>query len=187
MKKRFHIISGLILLSMTSISATAQQHEVVLEPPQLVEKYVYVPVLRVSPVYHYVTRTTPVRECWDEPVPGGGYGYYPGNRAGAALAGGLLGGVIGHQIGDGRGQDVATALGTIVGAQMGYDSAMGDYQGNIQYRSVCETVNKEEGFEVVQDGYQVSYLYQGKEFHTQLPYHPGERLKLKVQVEKAAN
>jgi uncharacterized protein YcfJ len=178
---------ALITLSLLSASATfAQDHEIVHEPPRYTTEYVYAKVTRVSPVYDYISHSKPVKECWDEPV-SGGYGHYRGNPVGGALAGGIIGGVIGHQIGDGRGRDLSTALGTIIGAQVGHDAAyVDDYSGGIQYRQVCEVVDRDDGFDVVQDGYQVSYRYQGKDYHAHLPYDPGDRIKLKVQVKQPA-
>jgi len=173
--------AALITCSLLAAPAAfAQPHEIVHEPPRYNTEYVYARVTRVSPVFDYLKRMQPVRECWDEPVAQSGQ-YYR-NPVGGALAGGLIGGAIGHQIGDGRGRDLSTALGTIIGAQMGHDSAYSDYNGPTHYREVCKVVEKENGFEVVQDGYQVSYEYEGKDYHARLPYDPGDRIKLRVQV-----
>ncbi len=171
------------LLSVLSGTAyAAERHEVILEPPQSVEKVVYAKVIRVSPVFHYVSNTTPVQECWDEPV--SQQRYYRGNDGSSTLAGGLLGGIIGHQIGHGHNRPISTALGTIIGAQIGHDSASrGSYTTHETYRNVCRVTERDDGFEVVQDGYKVSYLFEGKKYNTHLPYDPGARIKLKVRVD----
>ncbi len=176
------LLSALLLSVLSSTAFAAQQHEVILEPPQAVEKVVYAKVIRVSPVFHYVTRTTPVKECWDEPV--SQQRYYRGNSGSSTLAGGLLGGIIGHQIGHGHNRPISTAIGTIIGAQIGHDSASpGSYTTHETYRNVCQVTEQEDGLEVVQDGYQVSYLLDGKKYSTHLPYDPGARIKLKVSVD----
>jgi uncharacterized protein YcfJ len=173
-------IYSAVLLSVLSGSVFADQPEVILEPPQPVQKIVSAKVLKVSPVYHYVTNTRPVTECWDEPVTS--EHYYRRHDGSSTLAGGLLGGIIGHQIGHGRNRPITTALGTIIGAQIGNDAgAHGSYTTHETYRNVCRVVDKEDGFEVVQDGYQVSYLYKGKRYNTHMPYDPGSRVKIKVQ------
>lgn len=181
-KNNTYLFSAVLLSALSSTAFAAQQHEVVLEPPQTVEKVVYAKVIRVSPVFHYVTNTRPVKECWDEPV--SQQRYYGGNDGSSTLAGGLLGGIIGHQIGHGHNRPISTALGTIIGAQIGHDAARhGTYTTHETYRNVCQVTEKEDGFEVVQDGYQVSYLFEGKKYNTHLPYDPGARIKLKVQVD----
>ena len=181
--KQQKILSAL-LLSVLSGTAFAQKHEVVLEPPQVIEKYVYAKVTRVSPVYHYVEQTTPVKECWDEPV--SRERVYYGNTGGSTLAGGLIGGIIGHQLGHGRGRSATTALGTIIGAQIGHDAGgYRTYTDHETYRNVCQVIQKDDGFEVVQDGYQVNYEFEGKNYNTHLPYDPGDRIKLKVEVESS--
>ena len=160
----------------------AQPHEIVLEPPRYSSEYVYAEVTRVSPVFEYLKRTRGVRECWDEAVQYSGH--YSQNAIGTTLVGGVVGAAIGHQIGDGRGRDFSTALGTIVGARMGHDAAYSDFEGVPQYQRVCGTVQQDNGFEVIQDGYQISYRYAGKDYHARLPYDPGERIKLRVQVKE---
>lgn len=176
------ILSALLLSVLSSTAFAAQQHEVILEPPQAVEKVVYAKVIRVTPVFHYVTNTTPVKECWDEPV--SQHRYYRGNSGGSTLAGGLLGGIIGHQIGHGHNRPISTAIGTIIGAQIGHDSASpGSYTTHETYRNVCQVTERDDGFEVVQDGYKVSYLFEGKKYNTHLPYDPGARIKLRVSVD----
>ena len=165
--------------------AFAQEHEIVHEPPRYSTQYVYAEVTRVSPVFDYLKRTRTVRECWDEPVAVSG-GYYS-DPVGRTIAGGIIGGAIGHQIGDGRGRDLSTALGTIIGARMGQDTAYSGYADVPQYRRVCDMVDKDNGFEVVQNGYQVSYRHAGKDYHARLPYDPGDRIKLKIQVPESTD
>ena len=185
MHKYLTKFSAAVLLSVVSATAYADRskHEVVLESPQLSEKVVYARVIRVNPVYHYVTSTRPVTECWDEPVTE--QRYYGRHDGSSTLAGGLLGGIIGHQIGHGRNRPVATALGTIIGAQIGHDAGNhgSSYTRYETRRNVCRVVEHEEHYEKVQDGYQVSYLLEGEEYETHLPYDPGARIKLKVQVD----
>jgi uncharacterized protein YcfJ len=181
-KKQTAVLIGGVL---AATGALAQQHEIVLEPPTYSTQYVYAEVTRVSPVFEYLKRTNTVRECWDEPVANSGH--YHGNPVGDTLVGGIIGGAIGHQIGGGHGRDLSTALGTIIGARMGYESAYSGYGDVPQYRRVCDMVDKDNGFEIVQDGYQISYRHEGKDYHTRLPYDPGKRIKLKVQVLEPAS
>lgn len=150
--------------------------------------YDYAEVLNVAPIVRYVTVTTPVRECWDEqreyvvdrrPVNGGG----------AALFGAMLGGVIGHQFGSGRGNDAATAVGALLGAAIGSDAASRtprDYDREIHSRPVrrCQT-NYTSTEEERVDGYNVTYRYNGQKYRTRMPYDPGRRLRIRVDVRPA--
>jgi uncharacterized protein YcfJ len=153
---------------------------------ELFSEVVHARVLDVRPMYREVQVSTPVNECWEEPVTRRKQIEYGGDRVGATLAGGLLGGIIGHQFGKGRGQKVSTALGTIIGAQVGHDA--GDRRGDgesitytrfEQHCSQSQKVSYEERLE----GYRVTYQYQGKKYSTRMPYDPGDRIKLNVTVE----
>lgn len=146
----------------------------------------YGKVMSVTPIYREIKTSTPVRECWREPVTRSRNVHHGGHTAGSTLAGGLIGGIIGHQIGGGRGKKLATAVGTIVGAQIGHDSARGAHGASqttyTAYEDVCEVENKV-SYEQVLDSYRVSYKYKGNRYQTIMPYDPGKKIKLRVSVE----
>ena len=151
------------------------------------QQFVYAKVLEVKPLYDIITTSTPTKQCWQEPVKQtyrirNDHGH--GSAVGT-LAGGLIGGIIGHQFGKGRGKRVATAMGTLVGAQIGHDNAHESYaytdSETVSYRDVCEVTQKD-SYEKVIDGYQVTYRYKGNQYETRMPYDPGDRVKLKVNV-----
>ena len=150
--------------------------------------YAWGKVLEVTPIYHEIRRSSPVEECWQQPVREVRHTGH-NDIAGSTLAGGLLGGIIGHQIGKGNGRKVATAFGTIIGAQIGHDAARaahgaGDYSYT-RYEDVCETRHKVE-YEQVLDGYRVRYSYRGDEYETIMSHQPGKRIKLRVSVQPVA-
>ncbi len=140
-------------------------------------------VVEVRPIYREVRVSTPVRECYDEPV----YHTESGHpkSAGGMLAGGIIGGIIGHQIGDGRGRKIATAVGTLVGAQIGHDAVNGHRRHAepelAGYREHC-TTRQRVSYEEVVDGYDVTYKYRGRHYNIEMPYHPGKRIKVRVDV-----
>lgn len=151
------------------------------------EEVGYAKVIDVTPVYKEVRHSTPVKECWQEPVTRSKrVRSHSGNTAGATLAGGIIGGIIGHQFGKGRGNKAATAVGTIIGAQVGHDSARGShadsYTQYTAYEDFCEVKNHVT-YEEVLDSYQVTYRYHGQEYSTSMPYKPGKKLKVRVSVE----
>lgn len=151
--------------------------------------YDYAKVISSQPIVRYVDVKTPVRECWQDTE------YYtaynrPRGAAGSTLAGAIIGGVIGHQFGSGRGNDAATVAGGLIGAAIGNDSAYrraGMERGRVQYsRPVerCETVYRTHQEKRV-DGYDVLYSYNGQKYATRMPYDPGRRIKVRVDIRPA--
>jgi uncharacterized protein YcfJ len=151
--------------------------------------YDYAKVVDVEPLTRRVRVTTPTRECWDETrVDDRSYGG-PRTSAGGALLGAVIGGVIGHQIGSGRGRDAATAAGAVIGAGIGHRQAERRNAGNVppprEYTvQRCDTRYSEHWEERV-DGYRVTYVYNGRRQVTELPYKPGDRIRVRVDVSPA--
>ncbi|HLT91976.1 MAG TPA: glycine zipper 2TM domain-containing protein [Woeseiaceae bacterium] len=145
--------------------------------------YAYAKVLSVQPNVRYVTVRTPVQECWEETR------YYtvehrpPGNPVGT-LVGAVIGGVIGHQFGSGRGNDAATVAGVLTGAAVGSGVGRDRYYETTEYaRPVrrCQTrytTHEEERI----DSYRVVYTYGGQKYATDMPYDPGDRVRIRVDV-----
>lgn len=149
--------------------------------------YEFARVTAADPIVRQVRVEVPRKECFSEVQQ-----VYPERRGnvgvGPAIVGGLIGGVIGNQFGDGRGRRVATVAGTLIGASIANDTAArrARYDGVPEERVVerCD-VRYEERFEERIEGYRVRYLYNGREYSTQLPYDPGDRIKIRVAVEPA--
>ena len=146
-------------------------------------------VVDARPIYREVEVSNPVRECWDEPVIQSHRSTNHKSASGMAV-GGILGGVIGHQIGKGNGKKLATAVGTIIGAQIGHDAVNGHVQSGqgqghdsyTEYQQRCG-VRHQVSYEEVLDGYHVTYRYQGERYQIRMPYDPGKRIKLRIQIE----
>ncbi len=146
-----------------------------------IQHYDYARVIKAIPIYREVRVSNPVRECWEQPVT-----HTRNNMsAGGMVAGGLIGGIVGHQIGKGRGKKLATAVGAILGAHIGHDAVNGhvkhaqsDY---VEYQRHCDT-RQQVSYEEVIDGYKVSYRYKGERYNIEMPYHPGKRIKMRIQV-----
>jgi len=148
-------------------------------------QYDYAKVISAEPIINYVTVKTPVRECWEEMQ------YYTidhgARRApGGALVGAIVGGVIGHQFGSGSGNDAATAAGTIIGAAIGSERARQRYGVEEVARPVrrCETTFEERREERI-NGYRVTYRYNGQKYMTEMPYDPGRKLRIRVDIRPA--
>jgi len=150
--------------------------------------YDYAQVVSSQPIVNYVTVKTPVRECWEETQ----YytvNRYPGRNGGGTLLGAVIGGVIGHQIGSGRGNDAATVAGGLIGAAIGNDVSRRRHGQNVQEQHSrpverCKTSYREHREERI-DGYRVTYRYHGQKYMTEMPYDPGNKLRVRVDIRPA--
>ena len=147
--------------------------------------YDYAKVVDVQPLMTRVRVSTPERECWDETRVDDRD--RARTSAGGALIGAVIGGVIGHQIGSGRGRDAATAAGAVIGAGVGAHQAE-RRAGNLPPQEYtvqrCDTRYSDHWEERI-DGYRVTYVYNGRRQVTQLPYKPGDRIRVRVDVSPA--
>ena len=100
-----------------------------------------------------------------------------GNHAGRAILGGIIGGAIGNRFGRGHGRDASTALGILIGAGVGANKGQ---HNNPRRNCYIETHYREENRFM---GYDVTYDYNGNLYHTQMQEHPGDRVRLRVNVD----
>ena len=142
-------------------------------------------VINVEPVIRHIQISTPNRNCWQEEVRHPVTIQRGPNRASSTLVGAIIGGVIGNQFGGGSGKKLATAAGTMLGASLGNDAARAQ-QHYTTYDRVSDetrcTTNVEYHTEERTDGYNVTYRYHGETFTTRMPYHPGKKLRLRVNI-----
>jgi len=97
--------------------------------------------------------------------------------AGTAI-GAVVGGVLGHQIGSGSGNDLATAAGAVAGGYAGSKVQKGMQERNTETvtEQRCRTVYDTESS---QDGYKVTYRFDGKEDVVIMDHDPGKRIRVK--------
>ncbi len=152
-------------------------------------RYDYATVISSRPIIRYVTVRTPERQCWEE------MRYYTVDRhahhaSGGTILGALIGGVVGHQFGSGHGRDAATVAGTLIGAAIGSESSRARYGNNYAVerhaRPVrrCKTHYHERQEERI-DGYKVVYRYNGQKYTTNMPYDPGRKIRVRIDVRPA--
>jgi uncharacterized protein YcfJ len=146
--------------------------------------YDFARVVHVEPLRRRVRVSEPVRECWEE-VSYASNGPFSSNHIGGTLVGGVLGTVVGNQIGHGRGKDVARAAGAIIGGAIGHnvsrDRQRQLYGDDRRVYERCDVRHRDSWEERV-DGYEVTYEYAGREYVTRMPYDPGDRLRVRVDV-----
>ena len=128
---------------------------------------------------------------------GGPDGYGQPRRDGngrlvASVLGGIAGAVLGSRIGDGSGQVIGTAVGTVVGSAAGggiYDQR----RAREATVTVCDPEPQRGGYGGYasrgsdRDGravvaYDVTYEYAGREYVTRTDHHPGDRIRVRVDV-----
>lgn len=151
------------------------------------DNYDFAPVVNVEPLRRQVRVSEPVRECWQE-TSHASEGPFSYNHIGGTLLGSTLGVVVGNQVGHGRGKDVARVAGALIGGAIGHNVSVdrqrqqGGARGQVYER--CDVRYRERVEERV-DGYEVTYAYAGREYVTRMPYDPGERLRVRVDVTPA--
>lgn len=134
-------------------------------------------VLDVRPLMRQVNE--PRRECREE-YPADTRSGSGGNGTAGAVIGGVAGALLGHTVGRGSGKQAATAAGAIGGAIVGNRLGSRDDDSDAAPRRECRTVDN---WVDRPDGYDVRYEYRGHEFRTNLPYDPGQRLRVRVDVQ----
>jgi uncharacterized protein YcfJ len=150
--------------------------------------YDYAQVVNVEPLRRRVRVSEPVRECWQEErvAQDGPFSY---NHIGGTLIGGLIGGALGNQVGHGRGKDVARAAGAVIGGAIGHNVSRDRHRqlhgDRVQLVERCD-VSYRDSWEERVDGYDVTYEYAGREYVTRMPYDPGERIRIRVDVTPTA-
>jgi len=91
-----------------------------------------------------------------------------------AIAGAVVGGLIGSQFGQGNGKTLAAVTGTLIGGAAGYHYQNYDNQQHQRntYKQSCYA--KPTKHHRKQQGYDVTYRYQGQTHYTHLNYRPGK-------------
>jgi uncharacterized protein YcfJ len=157
-------------------------------------EYDYARVVDVEPLTRRIRVSEPRRECWNETrVDNGPYNNGPDrNRGVSTVIGAVIGGVLGSQVGHGRGRDAATVAGAVIGGAVGRDqaqkrAAQRGYGGQPSREYTVERceVRHVDSYEERTDGYRVTYVYNGRKGVTELPYRPGDSIRVRVDVTPA--
>jgi uncharacterized protein YcfJ len=142
----------------------------------------YARVTQVTPEYQRVS--IPRQECYSEYVPE--RQSHRGNSLAGSIIGGVTGGLLGAQVGRGGGRVAASATGAAIGAIVGDRLGARNDRDEYYEREVrrCRTVDS---YEDHLTGYRVAYEYQGRSYVTTLPYDPGSRVPVHVDVAPITN
>ncbi|MBC55094.1 MAG: histidine kinase [Gammaproteobacteria bacterium] len=147
-------------------------------------QYVYADVLESRPVYQSVTVSAPREQCWQEQVPV--RDRHRSDSRTPALISAIVGGAIGNAVGNNSSsRKVGTVVGAVLGHSVGRDIVAANSRHEpARYQTVqhCEVVDEYYDEERLM-GYQVRYRYNGEDFSVRMDDDPGERIRLRVQVE----
>ena len=120
-----------------------------------------------------------------------------GARTVATVVGGIAGAVLGSKVGGGTGTYAATAIGSMVGGMAGrqiYDQTQRNRYRRPAVVTVCDPEPVRDGYgrhgsygsDRASDGranaYDVTYEYNGRRYTRRMDYHPGDRVRVRVDV-----
>ena len=142
----------------------------------------YARVTDVDPQYERVN--IPRKDCYTEYEP---QGYYRSEHRSLVgpLIGGVAGGLLGAQVGEGSGKVAAAAAGAAVGAIVGDRLDNRDRDRQVVYGQEVRRCRLVDQWETRISSYRVTYEYAGRSYTTVLPYDPGGRLAVRVNVAPA--
>ncbi|MEZ5524604.1 MAG: glycine zipper 2TM domain-containing protein [Pseudomonadales bacterium] len=173
MKKTTAFLLAATLISPAAMAGHKQSHD-------------YARVISAEPIVKIVRVSTPRQECWDEQV-----SHYQEPRQRSAtptIVGAVIGGLIGNELGHHSDAKKAGVLvGSVLGGSIGRDIGRKNAGPGHHYyttEQVCQTYQDYHEEEHI-TGYRVSYKYHGNVYHTQMPHHPGDRIKVRVSVTPA--
>ena len=150
-------------------------------------------VVSSRPVYERIPVSR--EECWNERQRSYEERRVTRSDTGAAIGpgtvlGAVVGGVIGHQFGNSSGgRDRGTAAGAIVGGLVGNQIDRGNNAPSdsveVERRPVTREVERCRTIQEVREvasGYDVRYRYGNREFVTRMPFDPGRRIRIAVDI-----
>lgn len=158
--------------------------------------YDYARVLKVQPVFHYVTVSQPVQQCYPVEHHTKVRKYHQNNyhhrdRKGSTIVGAVIGGALGNVIGKATGSNrrVSTIAGAVIGGSIGHNSHHNRYNGNyntrVRVEQRCEVVYQKTKKVREIKGYDVKYRYEGEAYKAFMRKHPGDKIKVRVRVSPA--
>lgn len=108
----------------------------------------------------------------------------------ATILGTVVGAVVGSKVGGGNARYATAAVGSAVGGIAGrqiYDTSKRNQQQQTTRVTVCDPVQNDRDNRYTQNssevtGYDVTYEYAGRQFVTRTNHHPGDRIRVRVDV-----
>lgn len=188
---------------IAAMAATIVITPIAITQPALASQIDFARVIDAEPVYKTIKHREPVQQCWMEtvyrPVSKPRYHHKRHDKSYTpTIIGGLLGGALGNEVGNNKSaKKVGAVAGAVLGASLANDYVRwrnGKDQNNYppaknhaaNYRESYQEERCETEYEVSYEerliGYDVTYQYNGEQYHTRTRKHPGKRLKVAVEV-----
>ena len=158
---------------------------------QAEERFDYAHVVSASPIYEQVVRATPKEHCWIETI----REERPSRTKGSAtpaLVGGIIGGVLGNEVGrGGDNKKIGAVVGSILGMSIAKDISRKSHSNDssrVTYKDVerCEITQQRQTYREL-SGYEVEYAYHGHNYTTFMREHPGDQLRVAIDVRPLSN
>jgi outer membrane lipoprotein SlyB len=119
----------------------------------------------------------------------GRYGTETGRNV-AAVVGGIVGAALGSKVGGGSARYATAAVGSMVGGMAGreiYETSQRNKQQRTAKVTVCDPVRgddyRNDRVENTVSAYDVTYEYAGRQHVARTSYHPGDRIRIRVDVQ----
>jgi uncharacterized protein YcfJ len=118
-----------------------------------------------------------------------GYGTETGRNV-AAVLGGIVGAALGSKVGGGSARYATAAVGSMVGGMAGreiYENTQRNRQPKRTRVTVCDPISDGDNgrYQTASNevtAYDVTYDYAGRQYTTRTNYHPGDRIRVRVDV-----
>lgn len=169
------LVAGLVVFSAT---AAAGDYGYSYHPGEYGDSYDYARVTDVIPVYTDIQVREPRTRCWDEQM---AYRERGGSATGTII-GGIIGAALGNELGHHkRNKQVGAVAGAALGASIGHDLSRRNGRTRYVTEQRCQVVDEYTSRrELV--GYDVRYRYNGRHYMTRTDHHPGDRIRVRVDV-----
>ncbi len=137
----------------------------------------YAKVIDVEPLYETVSYKEPERHCRIEQRT---VKHRRSNTP--VILSTMIGAAIGHKLGnDSTNRKIGAVAGAVLGASVGKDINRDNYTYETREEPRCETTYNVH-YEEKLKGYRVGYKYRGHTYYTRTSHHPGDRIKVAVNV-----
>lgn len=120
------------------------------------------------------------------------YGTETGRNV-ASVIGGIVGAALGSKVGGGSARYATAAVGSMVGGMAGreiYETTQRNKQQKMAKVTVCDPIGdddrdayRSEHTDNAVSAYDVTYEYAGRQYVSRTSYHPGDRIRIRVDVQ----
>lgn len=175
------VLGGILLAAIALPACAAHDKASYSNPVRNPTQYDYARVVHVQPVTEIVQIPEEQQVCREEQVE---YQVAEHRSPVPVIFGSIIGGVIGSRFGGGSGKTVATIAGAAIGGALARDAQYRNHPPQhytaLEQRCYIETNYRTEERVIA---WNVDWRYQGKTYHSRMNEHPGDRIRVRVNVD----